>query len=303
MRILRVLRGVAVLGLAMAGPVLADVKSGVTRWQGGDYKGAVAEWLPYAARGDADALFNLGQAYKLGRGVKADPAAAIDYFRKAANKGHTPAQERLGLILFGTLGSRSEAVRWLDLAARADQPRALYVMGVALFNGDGAPKDWPRAYGYMVRAAAKGVSQAATALVTMNSTIPIGDRAKGEQIASALASAKPATVMAASKPLPPLPTSAAPPAVAAASDPAAAPITSGWRVQVGAYLKQALAEDAWAKLKRDQATLLSTNTPVYQPAGQFTRLQIGTFPTRDAAKALCASLTAAGRACFVVAAN
>ena len=63
--------------LILAQPALADVKAGVDAWQQGDYAKAVAIWQPLAQSGDPDAQFNMGQAYKLGRGVKTDPSAAI----------------------------------------------------------------------------------------------------------------------------------------------------------------------------------------------------------------------------------
>src|SRR3546814_13505721 len=75
---MRSIRIAALLALPLAAatlapaPALADVKSGVEAWQRGDYQAAVAEWRPLAIAGDADAQFNLGQAYKLGRGVARD---------------------------------------------------------------------------------------------------------------------------------------------------------------------------------------------------------------------------------------
>ena len=56
-------------GLALAAPALAGVKEGVDAWTRGDFAGAIREWQGPAAAGDADAQFNLAQAYKLGRGV------------------------------------------------------------------------------------------------------------------------------------------------------------------------------------------------------------------------------------------
>ena len=55
--------------LAVAAPALADVKAGVDAWARGDYAAAVKEWRGPATAGDADAQFNLAQAYRLGRGV------------------------------------------------------------------------------------------------------------------------------------------------------------------------------------------------------------------------------------------
>ena len=79
-KVLRTMRGLikglvagAVAAAALiATPVHADVKAGVDAWSAGDYATAVAEWQVPAQNGDADALFNLAQAYRLGRGVPAD---------------------------------------------------------------------------------------------------------------------------------------------------------------------------------------------------------------------------------------
>ena len=54
----------------------ADTKAGVEAWTRGDYPAAVREWEAQSAKGDADAIFNLGQAYKLGKGVPQDLARA-----------------------------------------------------------------------------------------------------------------------------------------------------------------------------------------------------------------------------------
>ena len=62
-----------------------SVKAGVEAWQKGDHAAAVAIWRNLAEKGDADAAFNLGQAYRLGRGVPADSALAKKWFEAAAN--------------------------------------------------------------------------------------------------------------------------------------------------------------------------------------------------------------------------
>jgi TPR repeat protein len=95
------LTGVAMLLAAVAGaPALADVKSGVEAWSRGDYTAAVREWEGLAAAGDPDAMFNLGQAYRLGRGVATDLARAEALYAAAAAKGHLQAADTYGLMLF-----------------------------------------------------------------------------------------------------------------------------------------------------------------------------------------------------------
>src|SRR5689334_16708263 len=83
-------------------PALADVKAGVDAWQHGNYTAAITEWRALAEKGDPDAQFNLGQAYKLGRGVASDLKIAQGWYEKAAEQGHEEAQANLGLLLFQT---------------------------------------------------------------------------------------------------------------------------------------------------------------------------------------------------------
>jgi TPR repeat protein len=171
----------ASLGLA-AGAARADVKAGVDAWQRGDFAAAVAEWRPLADQGDADAQYNLGQAYKMGRGVPQDIGIAESWYEKAAQQGHPQAAANLGLILFQN-GEREKAIPWLKMAADADDPRAEYVLGTALFNGDVAGKDWVRAYAMMSRAAAQGFPPAVTNLQQMDQYVPEGQRRQGLALA------------------------------------------------------------------------------------------------------------------------
>ena len=121
-----------------AAPLAAQsVRDGILAWQRADYAAAVAIWRPLAENGDADAAFNLGQSYRLGRGVKIDLALAQSWLEKAARAGHLDAQTTLGLLLFDS-GNRDAALQWLKKAAERGEPRAMLVYGTALFNGDGA---------------------------------------------------------------------------------------------------------------------------------------------------------------------
>ncbi len=165
----------------------ADVRDGVNAWSRGDYAGAVRQWQGPAAKGDADAQFNMGQAAKLGRGMPKDMAKAEDWFHKAARQGHARAADNYGILLFQT-GRQSEALPWLTASADRGEPRAMYVLGVAAFNGDFQPKDWVRAYALMTRAAAVGLPQAIESLKTMNQVIPLEQRQMGASLASDLES-------------------------------------------------------------------------------------------------------------------
>jgi cell division septation protein DedD len=334
-----ILVAAAVAAMIGSAPALADVKKGVSAWQAGDYAGAVKEWRPLADKGDADAQFNMGQAYKLGRGAPADMKLAQSWYEKAAAQGHEQAQANLGLILFQN-GSRTAALPWIRKAADRGDPRAQYVLGTALFNGDGVPKDWPRAYAMMSSAAAQGLAPAKASLVQMEEFVPAADKQKGKQLAQQMAqrlvdvplnvpTSRPVAIASAagtargsqaSKPAPAAPpalktpagsTPAAKSAAAAAqsaklatptSERSAVAATMGgrWRVQLGAYDSPAAARGQWPILSR-KIGALGGMQPIYEPAGKFTRLRAGPLGSRGDAERLCAAARSAGQACFIVA--
>ncbi|MEJ5975212.1 SPOR domain-containing protein [Novosphingobium sp. PS1R-30] len=188
------LAGVALIAASpvLAPLALADVKAGVDAWSRGDYAKAIAEWKAPADRGDSDALFNLGQAYKLGRGVPVDLAKAEDLFGKAAAKGHIQAADNYGLLLFQR-GEQSRAMPYIKAASDRGDPRSQYLLGLAHFNGDNVAKDWVRAYALVSLAQQAGLAQAAPALSQMDKYIPLDQRQQSVNLASQLASAAQAT--------------------------------------------------------------------------------------------------------------
>ncbi len=164
-------------------PALADVKDGVDAWGRGDYKTAVAEWRGPANAGDADAQFNMGQAFKLGRGVPMDLAKAEQFYKRAADQGHLQASDNYGLILFQNQ-RRKEALPYLRASANRGEPRAQYVLGTGHFNGDFVEKDWIRAYALMTRASAAGLPQATSNMAQMDKYIPLDQRRRAIELAS-----------------------------------------------------------------------------------------------------------------------
>lgn len=327
----------AVLALGMAGSAQADVKAGVDAWTQGDYSKAVNEWRPLANAGDADAQFNMGQAYKLGRGVPVDLPVALEWYRKAAVQGHQRAEDNMGLLMFQQ-GKRAEAMTVLQKSADRGEPRAQYLVGTALFNGDLLPKDWTRAYALMTRASAAGLPQAQSSLAQMDSYIPEAQRKQGLAIATQMEQrAKQAVVAVNTPPAPvaprttapapvkttPLPpssasagttyapppekpvparTAPAPAPVAAAPAPKPAPAVQppkggNWRVQLGAFSEEARARSLWASLS-GKVGGLSAYQPYLVKGGSVTRLQAGPLASEAAANKLCASIRAAGNDCI-----
>jgi cell division protein FtsN len=175
-----------------AGDAAAGVRQGIDAWRAGDYAGAIAAWRPLAEAGNADAQFNLGQAYRLGRGVPSDMAQAQIWFERAARQGHAQAETNLGLTMFQS-GQRQQAVPWLERAAERGDPRAQYYLGTAHFNGDLVALDWPRAYALMRRAADQGLPQARQSLTQMEPHLSAQDRQRGTALAQEMAARAPAT--------------------------------------------------------------------------------------------------------------
>lgn len=290
-------------------PAMADVKAGVDAWSRGDHAAAVAEWRQPAIEGDADAQFNLGQAYKLGRGVPLDLKLAEDWFRKAALQGHVQAEDNYGLTLFQN-GDRQKALPYIQKSASRGEPRAQYIIATALFNGDFVTKDWVRAYALMTRSSAAGVVAASESLTQMDKYIPLEQRQQGLALARTLEDqgARPAVgpqpaapaakAVAASPKATPKPR----PAVASKPEPSqTSPGTGGgWRVQLGALDSEAIAKTQWTVL-RSRIGALAGLTPSYEKAGPFTRLRAGPIASKAAAEKVCAAAKATGQACFTVA--
>jgi cell division septation protein DedD len=177
-----ILGAVALAALATASVARADVKAGVDAWGRGDYAKAVHEWEGPASVGDPDAMFNLAQAYRLGRGVPVDLTRAEALYAQAAAKGHLQAADTYGLMLFQD-GRREAALPYIEDAARRGDPRAEYLLGIARFNGDIVSKDWVQAYALVSMANAQGLPQAAAALAQMDQNIPLEQRQEAAGLA------------------------------------------------------------------------------------------------------------------------
>lgn len=335
-------------------PANADVKTGVEAWDRGDYQAAVKEWRPAAVSGDPVAQFNMGQAYKLGRGVEMDHVQALSWYKRAADQGHVEAFDNYGMMLFN-MNRRAEAMPYIQTSAARGEARAQYVLGTAYFNGDLTTKDWPRAYALMTRASSKGLAQASARLAELDKLIPMEQRQQGmvlvteierEETQARLAalpivgqsqpsrpSSANTTVASNSVPLPKSTASAGtsyvppamdgtpaqPPAVkpskpapkptqtasikGTAEKPAqkaeARPAQSGpWTAQIGAFSSQGNAASLWSKLSGKAP--FTTYSPRYVKAGSVVRVQVGAFPSREAADRFCAASKRSGQGCFSI---
>lgn len=322
-----VFAGAALAGAVLAAaPALADVKAGVDAWTAGDFARAVVEWQGPASAGDPDALFNLAQAYRLGRGVEIDNARARQLYEQAAALGHVKAADNFGLMLFQE-GEQQKAMPLIQSAADRGDPRAQYVLGLSHFNADYAPRDWTRAYALMTLSNSAGLPQAREALAQMDNYIPQAQRAQAQSLAreleagarsqrqAELAAAELATrpaatvvpAVAAPKPLTSAP-APAPAQVTLASAPKGSTVTpvpaalaprkqGSWRVQLGAFGVAGNADKLWSQVG-SHAALAGTRKALV-PSGNLTRLLATGFASEAEAGRACAALKREGKACVV----
>lgn len=164
----------------------ADVRAGTIAWEAGRDAEAVALWREAAEAGDPDALFNLAQAYRLGRGVETDLVEAERLYALAASTGHLEATDNLGILLYQK-GEEQRAMPYIAGAAERGDPRAQYLLGLAHFNGELAERDWQRAYALLLLADESGLPQATGALAQMNEYIPADQREAGRALAQIMA--------------------------------------------------------------------------------------------------------------------
>lgn len=319
----------ALMAAGVTAPALADVKAGFAMWERGDYAQAVSEWRPLAIAGDAQAQYNLAQAYRLGRGVPTDLKQAEIWYGKAAAQGNVQARDNYGLLLFQN-GDRAGAMRYIRESAERGEPRAQYVLATAMFNGDGVPKDWVRGYALMTRASASGLPAASQSLAQMDKYIPLDQRQRGLALARTMETNAARTIFASEATTPPQSERAparrperaperkpvraaagrdvgAPPVREAATPPcptvavASRPAVGGrWRVQLGAFGDASKVDALWKTLHARIDALGPYQSYVVR-AGSVTRLQAGPLPSSAAAAKLCASVRAAGQACLPVA--
>lgn len=126
--------------LANANNAYAQLRLGMLHYYGQgtreDEQLAIHWWSKAAAQGNAEAMFQIANAYLFGSQVSRsvvdpDREAAIWYFQ-AASAGHAEAQYHLGLLFLagkGVVDSHEEAARWFRKAADQGHVEAKKAIG------------------------------------------------------------------------------------------------------------------------------------------------------------------------------
>lgn len=126
---------------------------------------AWAENLEHAAvRGDAEAQFNLSQAYMAGHVFKQNFFETAKWLRAAANQGHPDSQANLGGLYYlgkGVARDYSQAAYWSQKAADQGNVRGEYNLGLMYALGQGVKKSNEQAVHWYLKAAEQGHQVAA----------------------------------------------------------------------------------------------------------------------------------------------
>ncbi len=120
-----------------------------------------AEWLGRAAKsGDVRAKFELGRLKATINGVDHEWEESLQLFRSAANAGNADAKFELFKIyrrgLLGVARSDAVATDWVNDAASAGHPRAMWHLARALERGVHRPKDLAQAVNWFREGSERG---------------------------------------------------------------------------------------------------------------------------------------------------
>ncbi len=129
----------------------------------GDYIMAVEYYRIAAELGHSGAQNNLALCYKHGYGVTKDDTEAAKWLHKAAEQESTAAQMNLGNCYYygeGVAKDYAEAVKWYRKAAEQGDAWAQNKLGNCYYNGEGVAKDYAEAAKWYRKAAEQGHAKA-----------------------------------------------------------------------------------------------------------------------------------------------
>ena len=126
--------------------------------------------LGKAELGDAQAQASVGEAYRLGKGVKEDLAKSVEWLQKSAAQLNSDAQYSLG-YRYSNVGQTiydtkvdpnklKESFEWYEKAAVQGHVRAQVAIALAYLSGEGVHKDAKKAVQIFERVAGSGDSVA-----------------------------------------------------------------------------------------------------------------------------------------------
>ena len=121
-------------------------------------------------KGNADAMYYLGNMYRCGNGVAVDYYCAMEWYQKAADKGNIQSMYEIGDMYYWGCGVARNCYRAMDYflaAAEKGNPAAMCDIGIMYNYGQGVPRDYARAFEWYKKAAENGNADAMDNLAKM----------------------------------------------------------------------------------------------------------------------------------------
>ena len=109
-----------------------------------DHQKAFELYTEAAELGSIEALYDLGDAYRLGKGVEKDEAKAFEFFTKAAMQGHVMSRQNLG-VYEGLKRNHDRAARHFLIAAKMGYMDALKAMKTMFMVGVASKEQYAQA--------------------------------------------------------------------------------------------------------------------------------------------------------------
>ncbi|HLP25827.1 MAG TPA: tetratricopeptide repeat protein, partial [Acidobacteriota bacterium] len=152
----------------------------------------VEELRRFAAQGDAQACFELGDRLLNGDGVATDPRAAREWLDRAARGGVAEAMFRLGKLHNDGVGGPKNLELALDYygqAALHGVPEAQHNIGAILVSGRGVKRDYAEGLAWLIVAEKNGAASDAVARTRTHLAKRPADIAAAEKRAAELLAA------------------------------------------------------------------------------------------------------------------
>jgi TPR repeat protein len=134
----------AVVMIALGRPALADLESGISAYNAGEYAAAFRELRPLAVAGDRSAAYVVSRMLLAGQGVERNAEEGLRWLRLAADAGVAEAQLQLAIRYERGLGlaqSDGDAAEWYQRAADQGLAGAQLFLGMLYRDGRGVPAD------------------------------------------------------------------------------------------------------------------------------------------------------------------
>jgi TPR repeat protein len=131
-----------------------------------------------AERGNANAQYDTGSMMLSGKGTKIDTQQAVDWLQKAADQGHEKAVTRLGIIYYKGDDVSANPARAVELFRKvaSSQVLAQYYLGEAYSEGRGVGRDYQAAYDWYQKADNSGYKRAGGKMINIEEEIKMQER-------------------------------------------------------------------------------------------------------------------------------